>query len=158
VRGMVNMRECHLTTRSSRPWCNVGRVFPRHGHRGRPLNAIVSFHAMSAVPTQNDGRGCPVCGRVPTPTQYVFYPKFLKVRCRGCRTELKYMFPLWKKIVFFMTGAVVAIAGLVAIAVLELTHGVPFLPSAIAYIVAASLLVGYIEARHIQKRYSPVSA
>jgi hypothetical protein len=26
------------TTRSSCPWFSVGRVFPRHGHCGRPLN------------------------------------------------------------------------------------------------------------------------
>jgi hypothetical protein len=25
----------------------VGRVWPRHGHRGRPLNSVVSHHSMS---------------------------------------------------------------------------------------------------------------
>jgi hypothetical protein len=29
----------------------VGRVWPRHGHRGRPLNSVVSHH-MRAVETQ----------------------------------------------------------------------------------------------------------
>ncbi len=28
----------------SGPWTIVGRVWPRHGHRGRPLNAIVRQH------------------------------------------------------------------------------------------------------------------
>jgi hypothetical protein len=26
----------------------VGRVWPRHRHRGRPLNSVVSWHAMDA--------------------------------------------------------------------------------------------------------------
>lgn len=34
----------HLTTRSSGPWFIVGRVWPRQGHRGRPLKSIVRRH------------------------------------------------------------------------------------------------------------------
>ncbi len=30
--------------RLSGPWNSVGRVFPRHGHRGRPLNWVVRWH------------------------------------------------------------------------------------------------------------------
>ena len=30
-----------LTTRWSGPGCLVGRVLPRHGHRGQPLNSVV---------------------------------------------------------------------------------------------------------------------
>jgi hypothetical protein len=39
----------HLTTRSSGPWVIVGRVCPRHGHRGRPLNSVVSRHASAVI-------------------------------------------------------------------------------------------------------------
>jgi hypothetical protein len=36
--------KCLLTTRSSGPWGNVGRVWPRHGGGGRPLNSVVRCH------------------------------------------------------------------------------------------------------------------
>jgi hypothetical protein len=35
--------------RWSGPWNIVGRVWPRHGHRGRPLNAIVRRHVKTLV-------------------------------------------------------------------------------------------------------------
>src|SRR5579859_2353374 len=35
--------QCCLTTRWSGPWGMVGRVCPRHGHRGRPLNWVVRW-------------------------------------------------------------------------------------------------------------------
>jgi hypothetical protein len=38
---------CNLTTRSSGPWGMVGRVWPRHGGGGRPLNSVVRRHANS---------------------------------------------------------------------------------------------------------------
>jgi hypothetical protein len=37
-----------LTTRSSGPWGIVGRVWPRHGHRGRPLNSVVIRQSVRA--------------------------------------------------------------------------------------------------------------
>jgi hypothetical protein len=37
-------KPCPLTTRSSGPESIVGRVWPRHGHRGRPLNSVVRRH------------------------------------------------------------------------------------------------------------------
>ena len=44
---MVARWTCYLTMRCSGPWCIAGRVWPRHGHRGRPLNTIVSHHEHS---------------------------------------------------------------------------------------------------------------
>src|SRR4030081_1828619 len=39
-----------LTTRSIGPWRNVGRIWPRHVHRGRPLNSVVRLHVMKRIP------------------------------------------------------------------------------------------------------------
>ena len=41
MEGVGVRTQRHLTSRSSCPWVIVGRVWPRHGHRGRPLNSIV---------------------------------------------------------------------------------------------------------------------
>jgi hypothetical protein len=110
---------------------------------------------MSVAGLKNVDRGCPICGTRPTTTQYVFYPKFNKLRCRGCRNELKYVFPLWRKIVSGVLSFVVTVAGLVAIMVLELTHGLPFVPWAAAYVLALAILASYAEAGLIQRRYPP---
>jgi hypothetical protein len=110
---------------------------------------------MSAVQLQKIERGCPVCGAIPTATQYVFYPKFSKLKCRGCRTELKYVFPLWKKVVSSVLSGIVTIVGLAAIMALEVTHGLPFAWWALAYIAVLFILASYVEAAHVQRRYSP---
>src|SRR4051812_26367024 len=36
--------------RSSAPWYMAGRLWPRHSHRGRPLNAIVSSMVVNQRP------------------------------------------------------------------------------------------------------------
>ena len=48
---------CCLTTRSSGPGKSVGRVFPRPGHCGRPLNEAVRQHSKSAMSSPNLTRG-----------------------------------------------------------------------------------------------------
>jgi hypothetical protein len=42
--GACGQKACVLTTRCSGRWTSVGRVWPRHGHRGPPLNAVVRTH------------------------------------------------------------------------------------------------------------------
>jgi hypothetical protein len=93
--------------------------------------------------------GCPVCGLPPTATQYVFYPKFQKIRCRGCQSELKYVIP----------GAATALLTLFGAIVGGTTAAVVW-PAAWYFLVACMvpvlLLVSYIEAIFIQSKYNPV--
>src|SRR5438105_1260563 len=48
-------RGCALTTRLSGPKNIVGRVFPRHGQRGRPLNWVVRGHFGAIAPRERPG-------------------------------------------------------------------------------------------------------
>ena len=48
----------------------MGRVWPRHGHRGRPLNSVVRLHMNSDAPI------CPKCGIPMRVAQIPFVARF----------------------------------------------------------------------------------
>jgi uncharacterized protein (DUF983 family) len=92
---------------------------------------------------------CPKCGHSPTATQYVFYLKPKMLKCKECKTELKYVVPGEITILLILFGA--ASAALTVPFVLP--AGWPFIAT---YTVILFLLVSYAEAIYVQKRFPPV--
>ena len=99
--------------------------------------------------------GCPDCGHTPTMSQFVFYPKMHRIRCRKCKVELKYEVPKNTKIVFAVVGGLVGILGSVALLVYVGIHSDVFWPAVGAFLIAMFLALSYIEADYVLRRYSP---
>jgi hypothetical protein len=87
----------------------------------------------------------------------VFYPKLHKLRCRECRTELKYQVPLWKKMVSLAITMLAGVMGGLVAVVLTVDVDAAFWGWA-AYMVLLGLVASYIEAAYVQKRYGPIKA
>ena len=103
--------------------------------------------------------GCPVCGQIPSMTQFVFYPRFHKLRCRGCRTELKYRVPLWKMAISALLTSLAFLTGLVIlVAVIGVASGATFWVWFGLYVVVLMLIASYVDAAYVLKRYPPVKA
>jgi hypothetical protein len=100
---------------------------------------------------------CPLCGEKITKTQFVFYPKPNRVRCRACRTELKYPIPFWKKVVLGLTGALFGFGALIAFVILLTAAEVPAGPwswfALFAFAFAVCIPAAYVEAAYVLKRF-----
>jgi hypothetical protein len=93
-------------------------------------------------------------------TQFVFYPKPHKLRCRGCKTELRYPTATGTKAAYFLLGALGGLITTLTALIVLLPFAEPAVlwPGVIALFVLQFVIAGYIEAAHVQKRYQPVPA
>lgn len=93
-------------------------------------------------------------------TQFVFYPKPHKLRCRGCKTELRYPTSGGTKAKYFLMGALGGFVMLPALLLLFfLIDDQTILWLSVGLVMVLQMVVaGYIEAAHVQKRYQPVRA
>jgi hypothetical protein len=101
---------------------------------------------------------CPCCGDHISETQFVFYPKPHKVRCRRCHTELRYRVPAVVKVAFFASGGLLVVVATFILLLLQIKSDAIFWTAYISCTVLAMAIGSYAEAVFVQRRYQPVKA
>jgi prepilin signal peptidase PulO-like enzyme (type II secretory pathway) len=100
---------------------------------------------------------CPKCGHRASATQYVFYPGVSRVRCRGCRTVLRFPIPWTARVILAAVTLVIVLV--LAALILERepeARSLANLGTWVGATLLAFIAISYVEAAYALRKCCPV--